>query len=82
MVELKKKEPSQVPSWLVVDKTLIPDFVVIDPHNKPVWELTGAEFSASSKHTAAGISIRFPRITKDRHDKTWREATSFEALHV
>ena len=31
-------------------------------------------------HTAAGISIRFPRVTKERQDKTWTTATSLEEL--
>ena len=31
-------------------------------------------------HTAAGISIRFPRVTKERQDKTWATATSLEEL--
>ena len=34
------------------------------------WEITGAEFSKAELHTAAGISIRFPRCTKIRDDKT------------
>lgn len=79
MVEIKKKE-SAVPDWLVINKTLVPDFVVKSPEKSPVWELTGAEFSKSDKHTADGISIRFPRITKIRDDKTWKEATSLQRL--
>lgn len=81
MVEIKKKE-SLVPDWLVVDKSLIPDFVVKNPEKSPVWELTGAEFSQSNKHTADGISIRFPRVTKVRADKSWKEATSLDRLKV
>ena len=79
MVEIKKKQ-ELVPSWLSVHKSLIPDFVVKDPKKSPVWELTGAEFSKSDTHTAAGISIRFPRITKMRDDKSWKEATSLIRL--
>ncbi len=79
MVEIKKK-PELVPDWLKVHKTLVPDFVVKNPKNSPVWELTGAEFSKSDIHTADGISIRFPRITKIRNDKTWKEATSLQRL--
>lgn len=79
MVEIKKK-PDLVPDWLDVSRSLVPDFVVKDPKRAPVWELTGAEFSRSDTHTAAGISIRFPRITKIRDDKSWKEATSVARL--
>ncbi|CAF4566102.1 unnamed protein product, partial [Didymodactylos carnosus] len=40
----------------------------------------GAEFSQSKAHTANGISIRFPRVTKVRDDKTWKEATNLAYL--
>ena len=33
-------------------------------------------------HTAGGISIRFPRVTKERSDKTWVTATSLEELRI
>lgn len=75
----KKKSP---PDWIVVNKSLIPDFYVTDPKNSQIWELTGAEFSKSDVHTANGISIRFPRITKIRDDKSWKEATSLQRLKV
>jgi DNA ligase-3 len=48
----------------------------------PVWEITGAEFTRADVHTAAGISIRFPRVTKIRDDKTWETATSLPDLKV
>jgi len=79
MTEIKKNL-NKVPEWLVVSKTLVPDFVVKNPKNSPVWELTGAEFSKSDTHTADGISIRFPRVTKIRDDKSWKEATSLKQL--
>ena len=81
MVEINKKE-SSVPDWLVLNKSMIPDFVVKDPKKSPVWELTGDEFSKSDSHTADGISIRFPRITRIRDDKSWKEATSLQRLRV
>lgn len=74
------KNPAKVPSWLDVNRTLVPDFVVKDPKKAPVWEITGAEFSKSDVHTAAGISIRFPRVTRVRDDKSWEEATDVERL--
>ena len=47
-----------------------------------MWEISGAEFSKAEIHTAAGISIRFPRCTKMRDDKSWKEATSLGRLKV
>ena len=47
-----------------------------------MWEITGAEFSKSTSHTAAGISIRFPRVTKIRDDKDWKTATSLSELQT
>lgn len=48
----------------------------------PVWEISGAEFSQADVHTANGISIRFPRVTKIRDDKNWESATSLTELQV
>merc|ERR1711923_288100 len=59
---------------------MVPDVVAMDPQQCPVWEITGAEFSKAELHTAGGISIRFPRVTKERHEKTWTTATSLEEL--
>ncbi|CAF0902160.1 unnamed protein product [Rotaria sp. Silwood1] len=76
------KNPNQIPKWLNINRDLVPDFIVIDPKKSPVWEITGAEFSKSKQHTANGISIRFPRVTKVRDDKTWKEATDLDYLTV
>ena len=59
---------------------MAPDFIAKDPKASPVWEITGAEFSKAEIHTAAGISIRFPRCTKIRKDKDWKTATSLSEL--
>ncbi|KAF5401456.1 hypothetical protein PHET_05262 [Paragonimus heterotremus] len=82
-LKVKRITKSEVPAWLDVAKSLIPDFVVNDPKAAPVWEITGAEFSRASTHTAnlsgdqtLGISIRFPRFTKARPDKSWKQATN------
>lgn len=48
----------------------------------PVWEIAGAEFSKAEVHTANGISIRFPRVSKIRNDKNWKTATSLTELQV
>lgn len=68
------------PPWLNVSKRLVPDVVVRDPKNSQVWEVTGAEFLTGSDHTANGISIRFPRVTRIRHDKNWSDATNLGEL--
>ncbi|XP_065157594.1 DNA ligase 3 [Atheta coriaria] len=74
-------DPNKVPNWLKCTRTMVPDFVAEDPKAQPVWEITGAEFSRQHDvHTANGISIRFPRVTKIRDDKTWKTATSLEYL--
>ncbi|KAF2900759.1 hypothetical protein ILUMI_05427 [Ignelater luminosus] len=79
MVEISA-DPTKVPSWLKCTKTMIPDFVAENPKKQPVWEITGAEFTQHEVHTADGISIRFPRVTKIRHDKNWKTATTLEEL--
>ncbi|XP_066922731.1 DNA ligase 3-like [Clytia hemisphaerica] len=76
------KDFSKVPMWLDVDRGLVPDYVIADPKNSQIWEITGAEFSQSSTHTADGISIRFPRVTRIRNDKDWKTATSLKRLKV
>jgi DNA ligase-3 len=81
MVEINK-DYDKLPSWLDVSRTLVPDFIIRNPKKTQVWEITGAEFSSSDSHTAAGISIRFPRVTRVRDDKSWKEATDLERLKV
>ncbi len=76
------KDMNQIPHWLRINKQLAPDFVISDVKDAPVWEITGAEFSQAEIHTADGISIRFPRVTKIRDDKSWKQATDFERLKV
>ncbi|OAD52215.1 DNA ligase 3 [Eufriesea mexicana] len=74
------KDPTKVPSWLHANKPMIPDFVAKDPKKQPVWEIAGAEFTNQGVHTADGISIRFPRVTRIRHDKDWSTATTLNEL--
>ncbi|CAL8268355.1 unnamed protein product [Merluccius merluccius] len=74
------KEPSKIPGWMKIVKNYYPDFIIRDPQKAPVWEITGAEFSKSEMHTADGISIRFPRMTRVRDDKDWKTATNLPQL--
>nr|XP_024219376.1 DNA ligase 3 [Halyomorpha halys] len=74
------KDMNKVPSWLRCTKTMVPDFVAKDPKLQPVWEITGAEFTQNVVHTADGISVRFPRVTRIRSDKDWAQATSLAEL--
>ncbi|VDL89032.1 unnamed protein product [Schistocephalus solidus] len=83
------KDYSRVPRWLNVSRSLVPDFVVADPKQSQVWEITGTEFTRAGDHTAGaddagskGISIRFPRVTKLRPDKSWKEATDVARLET
>lgn len=80
MMHKISRDYSKVPKWLEVNRALVPDFVVKDPKNSVVWEISGAEFTESPAHTAAGISIRFPRVTRIRDDKTPNEATTLQEL--
>lgn len=74
------KNPTKVPRWLRANKPMIPDFVAKDPKKQPVWEITGAEFTNQGVHTADGISIRFPRVTRIRRDKDWSLAITLNEL--
>lgn len=81
-LEMEKisQDVSKVPKWLNCTKTMVPDFIAKDPKNQPVWEITGAEFTQHDVHTADGISIRFPRVTRIRSDKNWETATNLQEL--
>lgn len=81
MVKISQ-DADRVPSWLKCNKPMVPDFVATDPKASPVWEITGAEFTRHQIHTADGISIRFPRVTRERSDKTWEEATNLAELQI
>ncbi|KAK6018952.1 ATP dependent DNA ligase region, partial [Ostertagia ostertagi] len=53
---------------------------VLEAINKKLKDQVGAEFSKSENHSAGGISIRFPRVTRIRKDKDWKSATSLAEL--
>ncbi|KAH8236448.1 hypothetical protein KR026_002294 [Drosophila bipectinata] len=76
----ERADANQTPSWLLCKKSLVPDVLAKDPVDMPVWEITGAEFTKAEAHTASGISIRFPRITRRRSDKTAKEANDLAHL--
>ncbi|XP_077403358.1 DNA ligase 3-like [Vanacampus margaritifer] len=76
------KDPSKIPGWLKIVKNNYPDFLIRSPEQAPVWEITGAEFSKSEMHTADGISIRFPRMTRVCGDNDWKSATNLSQLKV
>lgn len=77
---MDRSDGKQVPIWFLCNKPLIPDFIAKDPKAMPVWEITGAEFTKSGEHTASGISIRFPRITRLRDDKSAEHANDLPHL--
>uniref|UniRef100_A0A034VFR9 DNA ligase n=1 Tax=Bactrocera dorsalis TaxID=27457 RepID=A0A034VFR9_BACDO len=77
---MERADPNHVPNWLLCKKALVPDYLAKVPNKMPVWEITGAEFTKSEAHTAAGISIRFPRITRLRVDKSADHANDLEYL--
>ncbi|XP_046967345.1 DNA ligase 3 [Vanessa cardui] len=79
MVKISQ-EYTKVPSWLDCNKGMVPDFVAVDPKKQPVWEITGTELTKANLHTADGISVRFPRVTRIRDDKNWESATNLEEL--
>lgn len=41
---------------------------------------SGTELTKANLHTADGISVRFPRVTRIRTDKDWETATNLEEL--
>ncbi|XP_050665255.1 DNA ligase 3 isoform X2 [Leptidea sinapis] len=71
---------NKVPPWLECNRGMVPDFIALDPKNQPVWEITGTELTKANQHTADGISVRFPRVTRIRNDKDWKTATNLEEL--
>ncbi|KAJ8719095.1 hypothetical protein PYW07_016651 [Mythimna separata] len=79
MVKISQ-DSNKVPSWLDCNKGMVPDFVAADPKKQPVWEITGTELTKANLHTADGISVRFPRVTRIRTDKDWETATNLEEL--
>ena len=44
-----------------------------------VLEIAADEISQSPSHTA-GVALRFPRLIKIRHDKSWQQATTLQEI--
>ncbi len=80
--KMEKCDPNSLPRWLKCNRQMIPDLISKENPEKSmaVWEISGAEFTRAETHTADGISIRFPRITRIRDDKTPKEATNLDEL--
>lgn len=74
------QDNNRIPSWLDCNKGMVPDFIAADPEKQPVWEITGTELTKANLHTADGISVRFPRVTRIRNDKDWKTATNLDEL--
>lgn len=79
---MEKQGPNKsLPKWIkIYSSQYYPDALAKDPLQMPVFEITGAEFTESPSHSANSISIRFPRITKVRTDKSPFQATTLEEL--
>lgn len=63
------------PPWLVSKKT--PQFAAADPRAMPVWEVAASQFTTTADGEA---SLRFPRIVRERPDKDWSTATTYDEL--
>lgn len=70
----------KLPSWVKIDRSLMPNVLAKDPFEMPVVEVMAAEFTDSNVHTANSISMRFPRIVKIRDDKSPKDATTLMEL--
>ncbi|KAL0481852.1 ligase [Acrasis kona] len=73
------RDYDSLPDWLNVERSIVPDFIIRDPKNTVVWEVSGAEFTKTDHHTSE-YSIRFPRVTKIRDDKEVEDATDLDHL--
>lgn len=82
MAEIKLYSETKLSGSVISGCGHVLDSFVGSPQEAPIWEITGAEFSKSEMHTADGISIRFPRMTRIRDDKDWKSATNLHQLKV
>eukprot|EP00741_Cyanophora_paradoxa_P004236 tig00000789_g4113.t1 len=68
-----------VPAHISVSNSEKPDYIAPDPKKMPVWEVKGFEMTESKSHTA-GLSVRFPRIERERPDKDYTTANDLAHL--
>ncbi|ARF02666.1 SWPV1-052 [Shearwaterpox virus] len=73
-------DKSNIPDWILLNKAHYPDVIVKDINTAPVWEIAGSEFTKSPTHTAANISIRFPRCVRVRNDKDFKTANTLDDI--
>ncbi|AYP74252.1 DNA ligase [Fowlpox virus] len=73
-------DKSNIPDWISVNRAHYPDVIIADIKTAPVWEIAGSEFTKSPTHTAANISIRFPRCVRIRDDKDFKTANTLSDI--
>ena len=74
---------ASLPSWLPnVTGQHRPHYVVTDPTKSVVWEVIGTEFTKNSagQGSTSGVSIRFPRLVRERDDKGIADANALSDL--
>jgi hypothetical protein len=76
---MRRRKGGLVPKWLEFNSRQCPDFYVIAPDSSVVLEVCGTGLSFSDVHSA-GITLRSPRVTRVRTDKTYMEATTLRDL--
>lgn len=69
----------EIPNWMNCKRSMIPDFIVKDPREARIWEVSGDQLTESKVHTA-GVSLRFPKLKKIRDDKLFEDSTSFQQI--
>lgn len=77
-MEKISKNPNRIPSWLQINRELIPDFLVVDPKKSPVWEITVIRLIVFLPPPSA-ISFSRAQNFQDRNN-TRRTAFQFDFL--
>lgn len=76
------KNPKEQPVWEIAGVYVPIKFIHSSLGSNSKTFMTGSEFTQAAIHTADGISIRFPKVTKIRDDKCWETATNFKELKL
>ncbi|AAR83407.1 CNPV061 DNA ligase [Canarypox virus] len=79
-ISIEPFDKNNIPDWLCINKAHYPDVIITNVETAPVWEIAGAEFTTSPSHTAANISIRFPRCVRVREDKDFKTASTLSDI--